>query len=482
MGTDERNIAVRFFGGAGNYTDVLEDLCRFVLAERPDEDAVVEWIRANTRASSEAGISRRLRFVADLGVLEIESDRVRVTERGLQWVSTGDHERLFDALAETVTGFETALEALLEGPKTDAELGEEIAAAHAEFGWNDPTGPAGHRGWLQSLGYVGRSDGVNSLTDSGRQLARRVTSGLPAFERGDYYTQADLEAAFDTSFGSYIKGINPRTGDDGELAYIVLKAHEDSPYRDDLDGDRFTYIGEGVPSKGDQQPTPANTALLEHAEGGVVPVYFFYQSADRDELRYEGVVDVVDAEYVSGADGERMVYRFTMERLDLEDPTMVESLAESVVDDGAAAEDEPALTDDEEAFTVTERRVRSSAFATRVKRAYDFRCAICDTARESPAGTVDIEAAHIYPKRENGRDDVRNGLALCRLHHWAFDAGWLAVTDDYRILVADRPDLEGYEEFVRLEGDELTLPADETQRPHATFLAAHRKRHGFESA
>lgn len=259
-----------------------------------------------------------------------------------------------------------------------------------------------------------------------------------------------------------------------------MKAREDGPYGDEIDGDRFTYIGEGVPAKGDQQLTGANKALCDQADRSTVPVYFFYQPADSDALRYEGLVDIVDAEYVS-RDG-RMVYQFTMERLEIE-PAEFEALSASV-SEGVANEgnDEPPLTDDEEGFTAVQRRVRSSAFPKTVKSAYDSRCAICGKARESPNGTVDIEAAHIYPKRENGRDNVRNGLALCRLHHWAFDAGWLAVSDDYRILVADRPDLEGYEEFAALEGDSLTLPADEDRRPHAKFLAAHRERHGFESA
>jgi len=184
-----------------------------------------------------------------------------------------------------------------------------------------------------------------------------------------------------------------------------------------------------------------------------------------------------------------MVYRFTMERLEIDDPVAFDSLAASVTDgeadsahgDGSGDAGEPDLTADTDAFTATQRRVRSSAFSKRVKSAYDFRCAICGNSRESPAGTVDIEAAHIYPKRENGRDLVQNGLALCRLHHWAFDAGWLTVSDEYRVLVADRPDLEGYEEFSRLEDERLTLPTDDEQRPHAKFLAAHRGLHGFES-
>lgn len=486
MGSEKRNIAVRFFGGAGNYTVVLEELCEYLLTENPSETAVLEWVKINTRATSDDGITDRLRFLEAIGLLEIDTERVQLTERGIQWLADTDPAILFEALTANVHGFETILEALLDGPKTDSELGDAIAAEHPEFDWNDPSGPAQHRGWVQSLGYVERSGDTNSLTAAGRDLARRVTTDHPDLECGERYTQQELENAFDTNFGSYIKGISPRTDDDGELSYIILKAREDGPYGDDLAGKRFTYIGEGVPSKGDQSLTGANSALLEQSEGGVVPVYFFYQPAESDTLRYRGLVDVVSAEYVSDADDDRMVYRFTLEQLDIDQPMAFEALTESVTDGGAAGvkavdEDEPDLTADSETFTETQRRVRSGAFPKLVKAAYDFRCAICGRSRTSPAGTVDIEAAHIYPKRENGRDLVQNGLALCRLHHWAFDTGWLAVTDEYRVLVADRSDLEGYEEFSRLEGTELTLPADDEQHPYAKFLAAHRGLHGFES-
>ncbi|WP_440770881.1 HNH endonuclease [Natronorubrum sp. DTA28] len=488
MGSEKRNIAVRFFGGAGNYTDVLEHCFTFVLTENPDEATLCEWVKSNTRATSDDGIRDRLAFLESIGLLTVDEKRVALAERGIEWMVDTDPKLLFDALSENVRGFETALEALFDGPKTDAELGAAIADDHPDVGWSDPSGPAQHRGWLQSLGYVERSDGTNSLTDSGRDLARRLASDGPDLERGEFYTQLELEAAFDTSFGSYIKGISPRTDDDGALSYIIVKAREDGPYGDDLEGDRFTYIGEGVPSKGDQSPTGANKALLGQAEGSTVPIYFFYQPADSGELRYEGLVAVVDARYVFDDDQERMVYQFAMERLELDHPAEFETLAASVADGGRASgvetvggdDSEPALTDDETEFTETQRRVRSSAFASRVKSAYDSRCAICGTSRESPAGTVDIEAAHIYPKRDDGRDVVQNGLALCRLHHWAFDAGWLAVSDEYRILVADRPDLEGYEEFSRLEGETITVPALEDERPHAKFLAAHRERYGFE--
>ena len=40
------------------------------------------------------------------------------------------------------------------------------------------------------------------------------------------------------------------------------------------------------------------------------------------------------------------------------------------------------------------------------------------------------------PKNKNGTDDPRNGLTLCRAHHWAFDAGLFTLTSDYTVVVS----------------------------------------------
>jgi hypothetical protein len=41
------------------------------------------------------------------------------------------------------------------------------------------------------------------------------------------------------------------------------------------------------------------------------------------------------------------------------------------------------------------------------------------------------QAAHIVPKNKNGTDDPRNGLTLCRAHHWAFDAGLFTPSNEF---------------------------------------------------
>lgn len=170
---------------------------------------------------------------------------------------------------------------------------------------------------------------------------------------------------------------------------------------------------------------------------------------------------------------EQGTYRIT--DLDLETGEML-STTEPVT---AETSSDPQLTEDEERFTETRRRERDSEFATTVREAYNRTCAVCGSSRETPDGSPEVEAAHIYPKSEGGSDDVRNGITLCRLHHWAFDTGWLAFTDDHEILVKDVPEREGYYEFKQLEGDSLVLPTDGGVEPHPTYLREHRGLHGF---
>lgn len=140
---------------------------------------------------------------------------------------------------------------------------------------------------------------------------------------------------------------------------------------------------------------------------------------------------------------------------------------------------EPQLTGEEKRVTETRRRARDSEFIEAVREAYNRTCVVCGSSREAPDGQPEVEAAHIYPKSEGGADDVRNGVALCRLHHWAFDTGWLAFTDDHEILVKDVPEREGYYEFKQLDGNSLVLPEEGGVEPHPTYLQEHRELHGF---
>jgi putative restriction endonuclease len=77
------------------------------------------------------------------------------------------------------------------------------------------------------------------------------------------------------------------------------------------------------------------------------------------------------------------------------------------------------------------RRLHQAAFRERVIRAYAERCALCQLRHQEL-----LDAAHITPDSdEEGEPIVSNGVALCKLHHAAFDRFFFAIRPDYVIEV-----------------------------------------------
>jgi putative restriction endonuclease len=85
----------------------------------------------------------------------------------------------------------------------------------------------------------------------------------------------------------------------------------------------------------------------------------------------------------------------------------------------------------------TSHVARSIVFRTTVLKLYEKTCAVCAEALATPSGAVETDAAHIVPRSQMGADDARNGIALCKQHHWAFDKGLFGVTDDRSIIVPE---------------------------------------------
>jgi putative restriction endonuclease len=120
---------------------------------------------------------------------------------------------------------------------------------------------------------------------------------------------------------------------------------------------------------------------------------------------------------------------------------------------------------------LTTQRLHQATFRQRVLRAYQERCAIC---RLKHAELLD--AAHILPDgHPRGEPIVPNGLALCRLHHGAFDANILGVRPDLVIEIradimeeVDGPMLRhGLQEIA---GQRLLVPRSARERPRDDLL------------
>jgi putative restriction endonuclease len=137
------------------------------------------------------------------------------------------------------------------------------------------------------------------------------------------------------------------------------------------------------------------------------------------------------------------------------------------------AESDPGVDVLRRAYTTRQTKVRlhQGAFRERVLLAYNERCAICNLPRREL-----IEAAHIVPDRdERGRPEVPNGLAMCSLHHSAFDSNLLGIRPDHTIEIShellrerDGPVLE--HALKRFDHAKLRVPRKVHLRPRADYL------------
>lgn len=118
------------------------------------------------------------------------------------------------------------------------------------------------------------------------------------------------------------------------------------------------------------------------------------------------------------------------------------------------------------------QRLHQPAFRTRVLVAYNTSCAVCRLRHG-----VLLDAAHIVPdSEEHGRPTTDNGLAMCKIHHAAYDANMLGVTADYEVRIAldllaeiDGPMLKhGLQE---MHGLQLEVPERAKDRPSREGLA-----------
>jgi len=81
-------------------------------------------------------------------------------------------------------------------------------------------------------------------------------------------------------------------------------------------------------------------------------------------------------------------------------------------------------------ITATVRqRLHQRGFRERVLEAYREQCAFCRLRHLEL-----LDAAHIIPDSDpQGTPNIRNGIALCKLHHAAFDANIVGIRPDYVI-------------------------------------------------
>lgn len=114
--------------------------------------------------------------------------------------------------------------------------------------------------------------------------------------------------------------------------------------------------------------------------------------------------------------------------------------------------------------------IRENAFRELVLYFYGYKCAFTDKVLNYKE-LYNLEAAHIIPDSHLGPAHPKNGLALSRDMHWAFDKGFLTVNTEFIIQVHEA--VRGVEALACVHGRRIFLPQDTRAYPSEKALDYH---------
>ena len=127
------------------------------------------------------------------------------------------------------------------------------------------------------------------------------------------------------------------------------------------------------------------------------------------------------------------------------------------------------------AIVSTKKALRELDFRDRVLTAYGHRCAMCGIQLRL------LDGAHILPAAHpDSSDGTNNGVALCTLHHRAFDRSLVTFDPDFRIHLNKKMleelksvnQAKGTKRFKKALRPILALPPDKKDRPAPHFINA----------
>lgn len=122
-------------------------------------------------------------------------------------------------------------------------------------------------------------------------------------------------------------------------------------------------------------------------------------------------------------------------------------------------------------------RQRDPKFRHMVLRAYNYQCSICGFNMRHDNAPIALEAAHIRWKQHHGPCEVPNGLALCAIHHKAFDRGSIGFDENMRVMVFGAVNGGGVVQrlFWDFAGKAIALPPIKENYPGERFVEWHRE-------
>ncbi len=120
--------------------------------------------------------------------------------------------------------------------------------------------------------------------------------------------------------------------------------------------------------------------------------------------------------------------------------------------------------------------VRNADFRRIVPRIYEYRCAVSGRGLQY-GSSYSVEACHIEPFAQRQLCTLYNGIALSPDIHKLFDAHYLTVDEDYRVVLSPKlREISDTPYYSPLHGSKLWLPVDKALWPRQELLEGHRRR------
>lgn len=257
-----------------------------------------------------------------------------------------------------------------------------------------------------------------------------------------YFTRAKLQTY--TYQGHPIKLLDTSKGIRNPVIFdvtlsVMTSIKQDTGYIDEILSDRVIKysLQSAAPDKGD------NIKLLKAVASGDPIVYFKAKQAGIFEAHYPAYVRSFDPE-------QKVVY------LELEEEFTVYGDPVKLVTDKATYRQQ-----------IVRVRQNQQQFRAQVMNAYAAVCAVCRLNQYTL-----IDAAHITPfASDTSVPHVTNGLALCKLHHAAYDQNLLGISPEYKIKIhasmlngADK-NASVQVNFIDINGNSLLIPERSELRP-----------------
>jgi putative restriction endonuclease len=195
---------------------------------------------------------------------------------------------------------------------------------------------------------------------------------------------------------------------------LTITTTPHGPYKDTISSDGLlSYKYRGT------DPYHRDNRGLREAMQKQVPLIYFY-GVERSQ--YQPVWPV----FIVGDDIQNHVFKVAADA--------IESVVENRLKTGEyIAKDVDADLRRRYITTQVRLRLHQTAFREIVLSAYSTQCALCRLKHSEL-----LDAAHIIADMEpEGEPVVSNGIALCKIHHAAFDSYFIGITPDYTIEVRE---------------------------------------------